>query len=336
MCVIVAKKLPIGPNGEKIWVVGKNRDRNYIPPIKFTKYTNSKNHVEYRAFIDGKTTWAEGVNSAGIAIVNSALMVVDDENDGGKGDKDVKDVKTKEGDKGKGKNSKSGHHDGKIIKKVLKQRNIDKILKEIIYSDVMGFTFVTNGKQLFVVENVKKYDAEEKTSKGKRYTIEHSTHWFEVKDPEIECVVRSNHGEIFSDTGYLMGTEPGKSSRRRKSSVEDCVKKDEPKTVKDLFHCMSVEYEKNPEMNPVRLRKKGCKIFTTGQYIIDPVAKSMYYRPIDCELFVNDEKVKPKDFDPKEGKTNLYVVNNIDDVDNKLEESINFKIYCKNPKTFTI
>ena len=314
MCVGVAARLPIGKDGEKIWVLGKNRDRNYVPNIHFKKMTNGS--TEYRSFLDGDTLWSEGINSNGIAIINTALMVAADE---------------KAGKKGKKKGSIS--NDGKVIKRALKYRKISKAVKEIINGDVMGFTFVTNGHDLYVIENVRQLAdktpeevaiMKQKKAEGKPYrrdAVGQKMTWYKVQDDSIDYIVRSNHGEIFSEEGYLPSTEPGKGSRARRKAVEDCLKKLKPTTIKQLIDCLSVAPNKDPEHNPIRLRSKGCKLFTTGQYVLNPYTKSFYYRPLDCNIYVNDKKVVPDDISDREQKTNLYVVNSSEEI----KESISFK-----------
>ena len=71
-CVVCAKKF-----GEDI-ILGKNRDRNYAPNLKIVRELTSEG-VELCYVVDQDTGWSEGMNSEGIGIVNSALMVKQDE-----------------------------------------------------------------------------------------------------------------------------------------------------------------------------------------------------------------------------------------------------------------
>ena len=73
-CLAVAKKF-----GDDI-VLGKNRDRNYNPNLKVVRELSGYG-VEICYVVDQDTDWAEGLNSEGIGIVNSALFVKRDEKD---------------------------------------------------------------------------------------------------------------------------------------------------------------------------------------------------------------------------------------------------------------
>jgi hypothetical protein len=294
MCVVVAVKI----DGK--YVLAKNRDRNYIPTINFKK--RQKGSIEYRTLVDNDTMWAEGINSYGIAIVNSALMVMDDE---------------KAISKSKEKGVKISH-DGNVIKQALKHTKVENAVKYIVQNDVFGFTLVTDGDDLYVIENVRTWDKSEEKS----IQIRHQMNWHKHNDADGNFVVRTNHGEYFNQAGYLLGTMDGKSSRMRRSQVENALKKNPPKTMKDILECMRVEGDKNPKNNPVRKRKLGCPLYTTGQYVINPSNKTFYYVPIDCKVTIDNDKYVDGIFQ-KEDKTRLYVVKNFDD----LTEGLNFKEY---------
>jgi hypothetical protein len=299
MCVAAACKLPIGPNNEEVWVLSKNRDRNYIPEIKFSKKDN--NGVEYRIFVDNNTLWAEGVNSHGIGIVNSALMGVDDE----------KAIKKKN----KGESPIS--HDGSVIKNALKSNDIKEVVEKIYKNDVMGFSLITNGKELYIIENVRRYIQKSKRNLNQQpQIIEQKLNWYKIDDPNIKYVVRTNHGEVFTETGYLKNTMPGKSSRLRRLSVEKAIEKNNPQTLEDFLNCMSVKPFKKSEFNPIREKDKGCELFTTGQIIINPSTRSLYYHPINCKLIEKNKIVTPDEIEDRHDKTHLYVIDKIDDLKN--------------------
>ncbi len=61
-------------------VLFKNRDRNYLAPIKV--YHEILNGVEVLYYKDELTGWLEGINEFGIGIVNAALSVTEDEKEG--------------------------------------------------------------------------------------------------------------------------------------------------------------------------------------------------------------------------------------------------------------
>ena len=304
MCVIVAIKI----NGN--YVLAKNRDRNYIPNINFKKRTFGS--IEYRTLIDEDTMWSEGINSYGIAIVNSALMVLDDEKVISKSKKDGIKVS----------------HDGNVIKQALKHTKIQNAVNHIASNDVFGFTFVTNGTELYIIENIRTWD------KNGEVPIQskHEMVWFKHKDEDGDYVVRTNHGEFFNQAGYLVGTNDGKSSRSRRTQVEEMLEKTKPQTAKEILECMRVEGDKNPNNNPIRKRKLGCKLFTTGQYVINPINKTFYYVPVDCNVLIDNEKYADNIF-KKEDKTRLFVVKSFDDLN---EKSNTFTKYFYDRDVYTI
>jgi hypothetical protein len=302
MCVIVAYKL----DGK--YVLAKNRDRNYVPTIDFKKRQDGQ--VEYRTFLDKDTLWSEGINSRGICIVNSSLMVVDDEKQIAKSKKEAK-----------------VSHDGDVIKSALKLTKIINVVKYIVNHDVFGFTFVTNGTDLYVIENIRTWDKTVTPSKQKG----HDMKWFKVDD-DTKFVVRSNHGEYFSESGYLMGTTDGDSSRKRREYVEKELELKKPKTIKEILTCMRVEKDKNPNNNPIRRQKLGCKLFTTGQYALNPENKTFYYVPVHCKVDIDSDKYTNNIF-TKEDKSRLYVVKALED----LQESYNsFRDFYKHVTVSTI
>lgn len=312
MCVVVACKLPVGPDGEDVFIICKNRDRNYVPSIHFKKRT--KGSLEYRYIEDSDTTWTEGINSAGICMVNASLMVVDDE----------KEI-SKKSKKSQGKIS----HDAKIFKEALKMRDVRKAAKHIADNDVMGYTLVTDGRELYVVESVREWSKEVDPKTGKKYPVNERKSWRQVKDDE-EFVVRTNHGTYFSETGYPSGSPDGKSSRHRQEAVENAIKDRKPKTLAELLECMAVKPNKDANLNP--LRKKGkCKLFTTGQYILNPFTKSMYYYPVpgSCKMIEDGAQVSADDVVDKHDKTNMYVIDSYDEISTigNIKEDVSFKTF---------
>ena len=60
-------------------LLAKNRDRAYNPTISIVR--DLIDGVEVAYILDKDTDWSEGMNSYGIGILNSALMVTADENE---------------------------------------------------------------------------------------------------------------------------------------------------------------------------------------------------------------------------------------------------------------
>ena len=73
MCVAVGKYFPaLG------WVVAKNRDRNYDLAVSFDERT-TEDGLDVLVYADDVTGYREGLNSNGVAVVSTALLVLDDE-----------------------------------------------------------------------------------------------------------------------------------------------------------------------------------------------------------------------------------------------------------------
>src|SRR5690606_21800754 len=75
---IVAKRIHDEESGDKTFVVFKHRDRNYKPSLSIIHTV--VNGMEIAYLRDDTTLWSEGMNAAGVCIVNSALAVNADEN----------------------------------------------------------------------------------------------------------------------------------------------------------------------------------------------------------------------------------------------------------------
>jgi hypothetical protein len=287
MCVIVACKMKL-PNGEYEIVLIKNRDRNYVASVNFHK--RKVGSTKYSVFVDKDTSWSEGINNRGLCMVSSSLMIIDDEQEFHAVDQQgtVSNV-------------------GDTFKEALKKTNIVKAVNHIVEKNVMGFTFVTDGKELYIIESarerkeVKSIDGKVilkkekgKDSKPEEEVIKHSCQWYKVSDEEFDengYIVRTNHGEYFDETGYDIDTDDGKSTRSRKEETEKAFAKFKPNTIEGIFKCMSVEPHKDSRMNPIR-RKGKSDLFTTGQYIMVPSEKNIYYKPISCNVTIDNEKVK--------------------------------------------
>lgn len=307
MCVIVAVKVLDDVSGEKRWIVGKNRDRNYIPDIYFRKASKMRKYG-YSVFVDKQTGWSEGINKHGIAIVNTALMVKKDEKEGKKVDPKIKKV--------------IKSLDGPIIRKALQFNNIYKVVDYITKEGLYGFSFVTDGVKMFVIENDRTWVPDDDNPEEKK-VIKHDMTWYEVTDKKIEYLVRTNHGDLHVESGYPEGSESGDSSRMRRKYVEDEVKRIKPKSVADVFEVLSYDKDKNPNFNPIRKYGK-CEMFTTGQVVINPSTKTMYYRPIKSNVIIGGKAVDPENIKPREGETNVYVISDPSEIN---ESMLTFKNY---------
>ena len=76
---------------------------------------------------------------------------------------------------------------------------------------------------------------------------------------------------------------PTKSSRERFKIVRKDIVKVEHAT--DMLDCISdFSTHKNPQLNPLRVDEKEEAMRSTGQIMIIPSHKMLYYRPIWCEV----------------------------------------------------
>jgi len=190
----------------------KNRDRNYEPHLRVVHFEH--NGVEILIFIDLVTGWLEGINSHGICIVNSALMVQRDEKEKKKGPKKS--------------------NDGKRILNALVEKTLHDATRTLLSYDggIHGHTFITNGKQVVNIESTSKVASICK-----------------ILDPK-GIHVRTNHGIWHPGSGYQKG-EGLKSSKLRKENAEECLKTCEK--TEDMALCLHKhKYEKHSPYNMVR------------------------------------------------------------------------------------
>lgn len=216
-------------------VLAKNRDRGYDAKMEIVHEV--LNNVEIVYWHDIETDWSEGMNEFGIAVINSSLMVNDDEKEGDK----VKAARREKADN-KAK-SKSPQHatDGAKIRQVLVQKNIRDAVKVLIstkgdgsseFKGVSGESIISDGKDIYVVEHSSVDVPIIKKLK---------------KDKKV--VVRTNHGIFHKHLGYQSGPKEVSSHSRlqlAKDNLQD-AKKDQ-----DVIDLMKKKYEENPMLNPYR------------------------------------------------------------------------------------
>jgi hypothetical protein len=190
-CTIAAVRIDDGV------VLAKNRDRGYKARVEIIHEIVEDVEVVYWRDID--TDWSEGMNEFGIGIVNSSLMVSQDEKEGKEVEKERKSA-----DKTKDKTSKKRFSsDGGKIRRALKYNTLPKVIKSLISYEgedkkeigIKGETIVSNNKNIYVVE----------------MTSKHSPVIKKLKE-DSKIVVRTNHGIYQKGAGYTKG-------EKRKSSV---------------------------------------------------------------------------------------------------------------------
>jgi len=274
-CTIAAVRIDDGV------VLAKNRDRGYKARVEIIHEIVEDVEVVYWRDID--TDWSEGMNEFGIGIVNSSLMVAQDE-------KEVKGVEKerKIDDKNKDKSAKKRFAaDGGKIRKALTYKTLPKVIKSIISyrgedkKDVglKGETIVSNNKNVYIIE----------------MTAKHSPVIKKLKD-DSKVIVRTNHGIYQKSAGYTRG-------KKRKSSVIRMeLAKDHLKNIKkdmDVIDVMKKKYKKDPFLNPYRT-KNMYHMQTTGQIMMNLEKKLVVVR-MDNEMgeLVGIKTKLPKDYTPK-------------------------------------
>jgi len=274
-CTIAAVRLKDGV------VLAKNRDRGYKARVEIIH--EIVNDVEMVYWRDVDTDWSEGMNEFGIGIVNSSLLVVQDEKEG----KGVEKERKSDG-KDKDKPAKKRFAaDGGKIRKALTYKTLPKVIKSIISfrgedkKDVglKGETIVSNNENVYVVE----------------MTAKHSPVIKKLKK-ESKLVVRTNHGIYQKSAGYTSGKKR-KSSVSRMKLAQDHLK--DVKNDMDVIDAMKKKYKKDPFLNPYRT-KNMYHMQTTGQIMMNLDKKLVVVR-MDNEMgeFVGIENKLPKDYEPK-------------------------------------
>ena len=118
---LISECTVVGVRGKNGIVLAKNRDRGYKARIEVIHELIDDVEVAYWRDVD--TDWSEGLNEYGIGMVNSSLLVVQDEKEG-KGVKSTREKKTSK--------KKKFSADGGKIRKALIYKTLPKVIKSII------------------------------------------------------------------------------------------------------------------------------------------------------------------------------------------------------------
>lgn len=232
----------------------KNRDRNYVPELKI--YHTRRNGVEMVYFKDEHTGWVEGINEHGIAVANSALMVLWDEKEGAKSKK-----------KDNSHLGAIGSMDANRILKTLECKNMGDALDTVIKYDggVRGHTFISDGN----------------VGKSIEHTAKHEAYITDLIGNKDKYHARSNHGIRYPEAGYTLG-ENAKSSRTRLKKVLDLMS--QIKEPEDLVHGLYEQRGKDFS-SPHNVVRKTDNMFTSSQLIYDFDKKkiTLYLIPEDCD-----------------------------------------------------
>jgi hypothetical protein len=265
-CVIAAKRIDAEENGDKNFIVIKHRDRNYKPSLSIIHTV--VNGMEIAYLRDDTTLWSEGMNAAGICIVNSALAVDADENMA----KLAKKADT----------APKFSKDGERILKALTMNNIDdaSFFAKNFKGGIQGHTLITDGDEVYTMEMTSQHPAVITRLDG------------------MDLIVRTNTGIIHPDAGYQQGFGVGyKSSLVRKSTTEDMIRDlNDPKEM--LAAMRKQPYAKNSQLNP---RRSTSSLSTSSQLLMNPKTLSLHLVLIkdQVEIFKGIVDQIPPDFEPQ-------------------------------------
>ena len=275
-CVVAGVRLDDGI------VLAKNRDRGYDAKMEIVH--EIVDNVEMVYWHDVDTDWSEGMNEFGIGIVNSSLMVGDDEKEA---DKVEKKREEKANNKDKSKNPQHAT-DGAKIRQVLTQKNNRDAIKVLIstrgdgsseFKGVSGESIVSDGTDIYVVEHSSVDVPIIKKLKGDR-----------------KVVVRTNHGIYHKHLGYQSGPKE-ESSHSRMNLAKDHLRN--AKVDQDVLDLMKKKYKDNPFLNPYRTDNKF-HMQTVGQIMMNCDTKTITVRMDDEHGKLETiESLLPKGYEPK-------------------------------------
>lgn len=239
------------------WIGVKNRDRGYRPAVNIRR--SNLDGIERILLWDETTKYTEGLNEQGVAIISASMATISDEKS---------NTGTNEG-------TRSDYYspDGKKIRQALRKKTCKDALETLIESHLTGHTLVFDAKSCFLLES------------GWRngqfvYKIE------EINNDQ-QCV-RTNHGVLLPWAGYQRIPGDPSHSRKRVSSEVRKIKAEialsKSNTLKEIIHSILDRSDSNPQLNPCRSDQREGYMTTTGQLILIPSRRMLYYRPIDSDL----------------------------------------------------
>jgi len=273
----------------------KSRDRNYKPNVIIKQST--RKGIERMLLWDEKTKWTEGLNEFGVAILSSAVAVKKDEKEGS--------VATDE-------QGPFMSPDGKKIRTALFQKTPKKALTSCIDLELSGNTLIFDSETCFLLEGA--------------FVDKKFNYKFKEIDKD-QSVVRTNHGLMIA-SGYKSDSDDKHIRIASKSSVSRMlrVRKDIKKVQShlNLLDAISDVSNEDTQLNPLRKSETHNKsiLVTTGQIMICPKELTMYYRPVWCDV----ELENFSDLNSEKSKTFFQIISNRKLIQTNLEENsfVNF------------
>jgi len=247
-CIIVSGEV----DGDH--VLAKSRDRNYHARVKIVRdLLDDGTEIVY--FQDLDTGYAEGMNSHGLGVINSALSISDDEK--------AKDDKTK---------GKVSSDDGPRMINALQFQDIDEAIKSLIgfMGGIKGHTFVGNPRSLYSIEMSSKH-----------------TPVITPLDPATGFDVRTNHGVKHDGAGYSPARRPEDymSSKIRKAQAE--VELADVADFDEIAPALAQQqFEPESNNNMLRRTTPDAGMTTTSQVAMHLPKKEFvfYYFPDECDF----------------------------------------------------
>jgi len=271
-CIVVAGEMQ-GDN-----FLAKSRDRNYAPHVRIHREVTPEG-LEIVYMHDEDTDYMEGMNSAGIGIVNAALLVGNDE----------KAVKGKVKSK-----------DGEIMKKSLECSSLQDCIKTLVSHNggIKGHTIVGNEKVIYTIE----------------MTSQHNPIIKKMKSPEEKPTIRTNHGIDHSGAGYTPNRKPDDyiSSKIRQATAE--VQIAGVDNIENIAPALTVpRFESDSNYN---MSRRTDNMRTRSQCAMNLGKKHFhfYYFPDECEYMGHEDHTP--DGHKKQIKINVIKYNKPKNIEN--------------------
>lgn len=263
----------------------KNRDKTYLAKIKIVHKLVDGVEIVYIYDID--TKWIEGMNEFGIGIINSVLLVKQDE------------IFRRTSFKGS---------DGEKMLNALKQTNIKDCLSSIL--NYTGKSDISLKGHTLLSDSVEGYHVESTTV---------NTNVSKIRKP----IVCTNHGIYDKDAGYKLGNKKISSILRKEIIEHELKKLNKKNNIVNIIDIITKNYDNiHPKHQPYRdkqLIKKtipnyneNIKIIATTSQIVMNLTKKQFLVRVDKfnGEVVDYENKLPLNYKPKIKVAYMYTTKN--------------------------